>query len=342
MSGENNESSSELLLDPDLAIIDAHHHLFDRPENRYLAEEMLTDARAGHNVVATIYCETQAFSRKHGPEWLRPLGEVEFANGVGAMHATGRYSPVRLCAGIIGHVNLTLGAHVGELLDRYAAAAADRFRGVRQVTMEYPDERPFRYVMTHRPPAGLLDHPGFERGLAEVQRRNLTFDAAVFNPSLPKIAAIADRFPNLVIVLDNMGTAVGIDMTSDEKAEVFRRWSMDLRDLGRRPNVRCKISGLGMPMWGFEFEKRAQPVDYLELAARWKPYIEVANDAFGPARCMMASNFPQDRRSCNYVTLWNALKHATSDLSAVERRRMFYQTALETYRLDLVDYSEDN
>lgn len=90
------------IIDPELKIVDAHHHLFDLPGLRYLGDEMLSDVESGHNVIATVYCETKAFLRSDGPELLRPLGEVEFANGVGAVHASGRYGKARLCAGVVG------------------------------------------------------------------------------------------------------------------------------------------------------------------------------------------------------------------------------------------------
>ncbi len=91
----------EPILDPDIPIIDAHHHLFTRPGLRYLLDDYLADAKAGHKIVATVYMEIHAFARPDGPELLRPLGEIEFANGVGAMCASGNYGDVRVCAGII-------------------------------------------------------------------------------------------------------------------------------------------------------------------------------------------------------------------------------------------------
>lgn len=75
----------EPILEPDIPIIDAHHHLVDRPGLRYMIDDYLADTRAGHRVVASVYVETLAFARTDGPEVLRPLGEIEFANGIGAM-----------------------------------------------------------------------------------------------------------------------------------------------------------------------------------------------------------------------------------------------------------------
>jgi L-fuconolactonase len=328
------EGRDEPILDPEVPIVDAHHHLFELPGNRYMLEDYLADVSAGHKVIASVYCETQAFSRKDGPEWLRPLGEVEFANGVAAMTA---YGPCRVAAGIIGHANMTFGARIGELLDRCLAAAPERFRGVRHVTVEYPDDRPFRYVMTYKPPAGILDSDGFPLALAEVDKRGLVFDAAVLDPSLPRLAAMVDRFPGLTFVLNHIGIAVGVDMSEAERAEVFRSWSRSLRSLAERPNVFCKIGGLGMPTWGFRFERREEVVGFEELAAAWRPYVETAIEAFGPARCMMESNFPPDGRTAGYVPLWNAYKHIVRAASAEEKAALFSGTAAGVYRIDLPD-----
>jgi predicted TIM-barrel fold metal-dependent hydrolase len=335
MQTKRQDGLSETIIDPELPIVDAHHHLFNLPSLRYMMEEYLADAEAGHKIVASVFCETQAFSRKDGPEWLRPLSEVEVANGIGALVATGDHGACQICAGVIGHANLTFGAKIGELLDRCMAAAPDRFRGVRHVTLDYPNERPFRYVMTYKPPAGILDHPKFIEGLAELSKRGLTFDSAIYDPSLPKVATIVDRFPDMTFVLNHMGTAVGVDMTKEEKAEVFARWRTELRDLARRPNVVCKIGGLGMPVWGFGFESRADEIGYQELADAWRPFIETAIEAFGPDRCMMESNFPVDGRSCGYVPLWNALKHVVRNASQDEKTALFSGTAVRTYRLQL-------
>lgn len=329
------EGRDEPILDPDLPIVDSHHHLFDLPGNRYMLDDYLEDTGAGHRVVASVYCETQAFARKDGPEWMRPIGEVEFANGVGAVAASGAEGECRVAAGIIGHANLTFGAKIGALLDRCLETAPDRFRGVRHVTIDYPDDRPFKFVMTYRPPAGVMEHENFPLGLAEVEKRGLTFDAGIFDPSMPKLAAMIDRFPDLTFVLDHMGIAVGVDMDAREKAEVFDRWRTGLVEIARRPNVRCKIGGLGMPTWGFGFEERTEPVGYRDLAEAWRPFVEAAIEAFGPGRCMLESNFPPDGRSGGYVPLWNAFKYILRDYSDDEKAALFHRTATEVYRLDV-------
>src|SRR6202035_1381827 len=99
----------EEVLDPGRPIVDPHHHLWDRGGQRYLIEEMTSDIASGHNVIATVYVEARSMYRAQGPEALRPVGEVEFANGAAAMSASGGYGPAVVCAGIVGHVKLLSG-----------------------------------------------------------------------------------------------------------------------------------------------------------------------------------------------------------------------------------------
>lgn len=322
----------EPVLDADLPIIDAHVHLFDRPPLRFLLDDYLAQAGAGHNIVGSVHVETQVFPRPDGPEVLRPLGEVEFANGVAAMAASGTYGPCRVAAAIVGYADLRHGDAVAELLDRQLAAAPDRFRGIRQVCVEHPTEAPYR-LMTTRPPAGLLHHDGFRRGYAQLVRRGLSFDAAVFHHQLPALAALADEHPDGTIVLNHAGMAMAMDLGEGERREVFDRWRRDLADLARRPNVTCKVGGFGLPFWGFGFDQRRDPVGSLELAAVWRPYVETALEAFGVDRCLMESDYPMDARSAGFVPLWNALKLIVAGASPAEKAALFHDTAARVYRI---------
>jgi predicted TIM-barrel fold metal-dependent hydrolase len=326
------EGRDEAIIDAGMPIIDTHHHLFDRPALRYMFEDYLEDAGAGHNVVASVYVETQAMARREGPEWLRPLGEVEFANGVAAMSASGSYGPCRVAAAIVGYADLSRGAVVGELLDRCVAAAPERFRGVRQITMDHADPAALRFL-TNRPAPGIMQRPGFGPGLRELARRGLSFDAAVFHTQLPELGAVAAEHGELTIVLNHLGLALALDGGAEARAEVFRTWRESLRALARHPNVFCKVGGLGTAYWGFGFSERTEPAGYLELAAAWGPYVETAIEAFGASRCMMESNYPADARSCGFVPLWNALKHVVRDCSAEEKAALFHGTAARAYRI---------
>ena len=333
MTHKLNEGRDEPILDADIRIVDAHHHLFARPALTYLAEDYLRDASAGHRIVASVYVETRAFEWADGPPQLRPLGEVAFANEVGEACARASDSACRVCAAIVGYADMREGDSVAGLLDRAMAIAPDRFRGVRQSCVEPRD--PGAYVYSpNPPPRGLLQNAGFRLAFAHLAARGLSFDAAVLHHQLLHIASLADAFPDTVIVLDHMGIAEGYGRDAAGLNEVLLEWTVALRDLARRPNVVCKIGGLGMPFWGLGLERREEPTRFLELAAVWRPYIETAIDAFGVDRCMMASNYPVDGRACGFVPLWNALKHVVRGCSGRERAALFHGTAERVYRIE--------
>ncbi|WP_175817250.1 amidohydrolase family protein [Burkholderia diffusa] len=334
MTSKRFEGRDEPVIDPELPIIDAHHHLFDRPTMRYMLDDYLADANAGHNIVASVYMEIQTFARTNGPEVLRPIGEVEFANGVAAMCASGRYGNRRVCAGIVGYADMRHGDSVATLLDRAIDVAPDRFRGIRQICIEHSSEAPFRY-MSNRPPSGVMQSPAFRQAFRHLASRGLSFDAAVFHQQLPEVAELARAFPDTTIVLNHLGLAMALDMDQPARMEVFRDWREKLRALSRHPNIVCKIGGFGMPFWGFGFEQRTDPIASVELAAAWQPYVETAVEAFGPGRCMMESNYPPDAMSCGFVPLWNALKRTVAGASREDKAALFHDTAARVYRLDL-------
>src|SRR4051812_13670272 len=131
----------EEVLEPDLAIVDPHHHLIDRPESgTYLLPDLLEDIASGHNVVATVYLEWLSMYRAGGPEEMRPVGEIEFANGVAAMTASGSYGKPQVCAGIVGHADLMIGARVAKVLEAMIVAGGGRFRGIRYIASTDPDQ----------------------------------------------------------------------------------------------------------------------------------------------------------------------------------------------------------
>src|SRR5882762_8176054 len=108
---------TEEVLDPARPIVDPHHHLWDRGDQRYMIEDMAADIASGHNIVATVYVDCRSMYRAGGPEAFRPVGEVEFANGIAAMSASGGYGKGLICAGIVSHANLLLGEGVRPVLE---------------------------------------------------------------------------------------------------------------------------------------------------------------------------------------------------------------------------------
>ncbi len=341
----------ESILEPDLAIVDPHHHLWDRPTEilknlppsdhpfmeivrrvpRYLLDELLADLHGGHAVRGTVYVECGAMYRAGGPEPLRCVGETEFANGVAAMTASGLYGAVRACAGIVGHVDLTMGADAADVL-RAHVAAAGRFRGIRH-SASYDDDPTVLGPLAGRSPRGLYRDARFREGFAVLQQLGLSFDTWLLEPQLPDLIDLARAFPETTIVLDHVGTPLGIGVYHGKREERFETWRANIEKLAACANVVVKLGGLAMPFAGFPWSYTNRPRSSQELARAWKPYIDVCIQAFGPTRAMFESNFPVDGYTCSYRTLWNALKRTASGYSADEKAALFSGTATRVYRL---------
>ena len=122
---------AEEILDPELEIVDPHHHLWQHANHRYLLDELLADTGSGHNITHTVYIDCRSMYRAAGPVEMKPVGETEFANGVAAMSASGIYGPTLACAGIVSYVDLALGARARPVLEAHVEAGRGRFRGVR-------------------------------------------------------------------------------------------------------------------------------------------------------------------------------------------------------------------
>jgi predicted TIM-barrel fold metal-dependent hydrolase len=323
----------EDILEPELAIVDPHHHLWDFARHRYLLPELLADTGSGHDVVQTVFIECTACYRAEGPAALKPVSETEFVNGIAAMAASGAYGKTRVAAGIVGMADLTLGSHVEEVLAAHVKAGGGRFRGIRHAA-GWQDRTPEVHNSHTAPPPHLYrDHAKFREGLAVLGRMGLAFDAWLYHPQLDDLIDLARAFPDQRIVLDHVGGPLGVGWYADKRAEIFADWRARMTELARAPNAFVKLGGLGMRINGFAFDKRARPPSSQDLADAWRPYIETCIEAFGPARCMFESNFPVDKISGTYATYWNAFKRLAAGASADEKALLFRETARRFYRL---------
>jgi predicted TIM-barrel fold metal-dependent hydrolase len=323
----------EPVIDPELPIVDPHHHLWDHPDHRYLVPEFLSDLRSGHNIRATVFVEAASMYRVDGPPELRPAGETEFVNGVAAMFASGLYGPVRACAGIVGFADLERGAGITDLLEAHIAAGGGRFRGIRNPAVWHADKR-LRSPRTD-PPKGLMLDRRFRAGFARLAPLKLSFEAWLYHTQIGELADLARAFPQTTIILNHVGAAVGIGPFAGRHAEVFADWSAGIRQLAMCPNVFVKVGGLGMKIFGLGFHGARTAPSSAELARAWKPYIESCIKAFGVERCMFESNFPVDKEICSYRVIWNAFKRVASGYSAAEKTALFSRTAATVYRLDI-------
>jgi predicted TIM-barrel fold metal-dependent hydrolase len=323
----------EEILEPARPIVDPHHHLWDRGGQRYLIEEIAADIASGHNIIATVYVEARSMYRAQGPEALRPVGEVEFANGAAAMSASGGYGPAAVCAGIVGHVNLLLGDGARPVLEAEIAAGQGRFHGIRHSSAWDADADVAGMYATR--PKGLLLDSTFRKGFACLAPLGLSFDAWLFHPQIGELVDLARAFPDTRIVLDHCGGPAGIGSYANRREEIFSGWKASILEVARCPNVTVKLGGLGMRLLGFDFHERPMPPSSEELAAAWRPYVETCIEAFGPARAMFESNFPPDKGQCSYQVIFNAFKRVAAPYSETEKTALFSKTAIDFYRLKL-------
>ncbi len=319
------QETLEEVLEPDLPIIDPHHHLWDLRgrsgmgfrQEVYLCEEISRDiAGSGHNIVQTVFAQCGAFYRADGPEEMRCVGETEFVHGIAAMSRSGIYGPTRLCTGIFCTADLRLGDRAAAVLEAHLHAS-EYFRGVRTAF-----------------PSDLND--AFLKGFALLEKYNLSYDN--WSPDftrLPRLADLADKFPGVTVIVNHLGGR--IDPAADDSE--LSTWRSAIDAVAACSNTVMKLGGAQMRVGDWE-----PPYHMHQTDAPWSsdafldqllPRYQYALEAFGPARCMFESNFPVDKDCISYRTLWNLFKKIARELglSEAEKRDVFSGTAARAYRL---------
>ena len=324
------QETPETVLEPDLPIVDPHHHLWDLraattepfssfEQKVYLCDEISDDIlQSGHHIVQTVFAQCVAFYRADGPEAMRCVGETEFAHGVGAMSRSGLYGSARLCTGIFGAADLRAGTDVEPVIRAHMAASAG-FRGIRSVV-----PRNFEGA--------------FFEGYSILAKHGLSLDH--YSPDcerLRDLARLAEAQPDVTIVVNHLGGRVDPHASTNE----FAKWRECIDAIARCKNVVMKLGGAQQRVgpWEppFHMHKRAKPIGSEELSELLFRWYDHALAAFGPERCMFESNFPVDKECVSYRTLWNAFKRIASKagLRAAEKSQVFSGTAARVYRLTL-------
>ncbi len=327
MTDPTKDVADETLLEPDLAICDPHHHLWRRPNNPYLRDDFLRDASGGHRIVSSVAVECGAMYRDGGPPELRPVGETEFLESIAAENSRAG-SDTAVAASIVAYADLTLGDGVAGVLEAHRKASPGRLRGIRFSTM-WDASDSFRSV----PRPGLLREAAVRKGFACLQPHGLSFDAWLYHSQLPELVELARNFPEVPIILDHIGGPLGLGPYEGRRTEVFQTWSGDMTALSSCPNIVLKLGGVGSLRSGYDWHQRALKPGSTELAEAMRPYFEFCIEKFSADRCMFESNFPVDRISYSYVSVWNAFKIMSRGYSAEERKALFHDTAARVYRL---------
>lgn len=271
-------------------VIDSHQHFwrYERSLYGWIDDSMgalrhdflpfdLEDVMRGAGVDATI--AVQARQDDEETEWL-----IELAN---------EHPFIR---GVVAWVDLRA-ADVDRRLERVGHESC--VVGVRHVVQAEPD--------------GFLDGGAFRRGIAALERFDLTYDILIYARQLPEATRFAAAFPNQRFVLDHLGKP-------DIRGDGFESWRRGITALAALPHVCCKLSGLVTEAdW-----RRWTP-------AQLRPYLDTALEAFGPSRLMFGSDWPVCTVAASYDQVVTLVRDAIADYSADERARILGGTAEHVY-----------
>ena len=295
-----------------MRIVDAHHHLCLLSQRSYpWLERPLDQGFPYHGDDTAI---RQDYLVK---DYLADVGDVELAGSVHVENGAAdplaetswlvevmRWAPVP--SALVAKVDL-LAPTAEEDLEWQAAQPG--VRGIRQILSWHPDP-----VYTHTAGPDIVEDPRWRAGFRRLAALGLSFDLQIYPHQIEQAITLARAFPDVRIVLDHAG--MPIDRTRDG----LSWWRGEMRRLADCPNVACKISAIGT-------------LDHHWNVDSIRPIVLGAIAAFGPDRCMFASNFPVDGLYSSFTDLYAAFAELTADLTVGERSRLFASTASEIYRL---------
>jgi L-fuconolactonase len=322
---------AEAILDPELPIVDTHHHLWNAP-GRYLIEELLADTASGHAVAATVFIECRSNYRTEGPTELRSVGEVAFVADLASRCDADHPGTTRVAAAIVGYADLTLADRVEPVLAALIEAGEGRLRGVRNSAGWHAD--PVIGNNHHDAGPGHYLRADFRAGLNRLTAVGLSLDALVYHHQHADLIDLARACPHARIILNHTGIPLGYGPFAGRQKEVYAQWLATLREIAACQNVIMKLGGMMMRLAAYDYNALPAPPSSEQLASYWRPYIEPCIELFGAERCTFESNFPVDKMGIGYAALWNAFKRITAAASVDERAALFSRTARRAYRLE--------
>jgi L-fuconolactonase len=172
-----------------------------------------------------------------------------------------------------------------------------------------------RHVLQDESDEAFALQPEFQRGMQAMAGTGLSYDLLIFEHHLPMAIQLVDRNPEISFILDHLGKP---NITGQK----ISPWRENLRELARRSNVTCKVSGL------------ATEANWKNwLLADLEPYLDIALECFGPERLLAGSDWPVCTVATSYERWWNTLRQWASKLSTREQESVLGGNAARVYRL---------
>lgn len=265
-----------------------------READTYLPRDYLSDAD-GFKITGIVHIEA---------EWDQsdPVGETNWLHGLSDTDQTGG-----LPIAVVGYADLSKPG-----IEAVLEAHADRplTRGIRHILNRVPDRPDLCWASRE-----YLDDPRWRENYGLLARYGLGFDLMCFAHQMGPMAELAARHPEVPLHLEHAG------MPWDHSVQGRAAWRDGLRALARLEHADVKISGLGntVPDW---------------TTASIRDYVLETIDIFGVERASFASNFPTDKQFSDMATIWTAFDEITSDFSVAERKALFHDNAVRSYRID--------
>ena len=247
----------EEVIDPGREIVDPHHHLWNREGIVYELDHLHSDTGCGHNVVQTVFIECRAAGYEGVADGFGPVAETAYV--VGQAQLSALRPDAATLAGIVAHADLRH-PKLDQILDAHATVGGPLFKGIRHAGACDPE--PEHLAIPGRGDPGLYLDPAFQRGVARLGERGLSYDTWHYHHQNQDFLTLAQAVPETTMVLDHFGAPLGVGRFAGKRAEIFAAWKDDVAAIAECPNVIAKLGGMAMPDIGFGWHKRGKTAEF--------------------------------------------------------------------------------
>lgn len=285
--------------------VDAHHHFWDlsRPGYSWLKENRDMEKYLGpyDSICNTNFLSNDLKTEANKVNLIKSV-HIETQDVADPVEETAWLQkmsdndPDGFPHAIIGAMDLCK-PNFDEMLDRHCKF--NNFRGIRALIFRDPS---FSYS------------DAFITGLKGLAHRGLILETDADWQHMPMYGSFAKSLPDLKIVLNHCG------FPKYRTDAYFQAWKSAIGEFSKNENVFCKISGLGMTDHNWTLESI-------------RPWVDTCLEAFGPQRCMFATNWPVDSLFSSYEELVRSYFHLVRDLSVQEHDQLFKSNAERIYEI---------